>query len=866
MKKIYLLILLALAHLGIANNVSPEKAKTVGLNFLQAAQSSSVNRNIIADVNLLLTENVNTGSGLEAAYYIFAGDNNKGFVIVSGDDAVKPILGYSTESSVNINNLPPAFRKWMENNKKQIVYAKTHSTSATPEITTMWDNYFTNTFVSDNSRSSNSVNPLCTTTWDQQPYYNEGCPYDAANTTNQHAVTGCPATAMAQIMKFWNYPAQGSGIHSYNHATYGTLSANYGATTYNWASMPNNISSSNADIAQLMFQCGVSVEMNYGPNESSGWVITSDNAVSCQNAYTTYFGYDPATIQGLKRSDYADPAWLTLLTTELNAGRPIQYAGFGSGGGHTFVCDGYDANTNFHMNWGWSGYYDGYFAIDALNPGGTGTGGGTGGFNSGQEALIGIKPITGGGTNTGSIQMYSAITITPNPINFAQAFTVNADVRNAGSTSFSGDYCAALFNSAGDFINYIQTLTTGSNPLAPTYHYTGGLTFSSAGMLTVPGSYIVGIYYRPTGGNWYLAGANGYINPVNINIAGPANVIKLNSNIVPTPAAFVQGQAASVNVNIINSGSTTFLGNYAAALYDLDSGNLVQTIGILNETNGLQAGYTYNSPYLTFNSAAITAAPGSYILAILEQPTSGTWTLCGGDLFTNPVNITVAAPAVLPDIFEPDNTELTPHTLPLTFSGNTAVKNTSGSNIHIGSDVDFYKINLPAGYTYQITARAQDVYSSNDGNTYTVDVLFSYNTGSSWSTAYDDVLPGTINVSGGTSVIFQVAPYFPGSLGTYRLDLSVVRAAVTGIQESASNNSAVVFYPNPADKTITFKLNQSSDKIIKIDIYDALGALVKSQPDYENNLIDISNFPAGIYFTVVSTDKEILKSKFNVVK
>jgi hypothetical protein len=461
--------------------------------------------------------------------------------------------------------------------------------------------------------------------------------------------------------------------------------------------------------------------------------------------------------------------------------------------------------------------------------------------------------------------MYSAITVTPNPINFGQAFTVNADVQNAGTANFSGDYCAALFNSSGNFINYIQTLSTGSNPLAPTYHYTGGLTFSSAGMLTVPGNYIIGIYYRPTGGNWYLAGSNGFTNPMNVTIAGPANVIKLNSNIVPSPATFIQGQTASVNVNILNSGTTTFIGNYAAALYDLDSGNVVQVIGSIAETNGLQAGYTYNSPYLTFNSSAITAAPGTYILAIMEQSSGGNWYLCGGDLFTNPVNITVAGPAVLPDVYEPDNTESTPHTLPLVFSGNTAVKNTSGSNIHIGSDVDFYKINLATGYTYQITARVQDSYSSNDGNTYTDDVLFSYNTGSSWSSTYDDVLPGTINVAGGTSIIFQVAPYFPGSLGTYRLDLSAVRTPLNGVDELTNNNS-ISIYPNPAKETITFKLNQDNCKIIQIDIYDAVGALVKSQSNCENNLTDISNLSAGIYFVVVSTDKGIVKSKFSVVK
>ncbi|MBL0192481.1 MAG: C10 family peptidase [Saprospiraceae bacterium] len=139
----------------------------------------------------------------------------------------------------------------------------------------------------------------------------------------------------------------------------------------------------------------------------------------------------PNTIQGLKRINYSDAAWINLLKTDLNNGRPIQYAGFGPSGGHTFVCDGYDVNSFFHMNWGWGGQADGYFNFEALNPGGTS-------FNSNQQALIGIQPLTGGGNQT-NILLNSSVTLAGSKLIFIRVL-LSADFYNAGTTNFSGDF------------------------------------------------------------------------------------------------------------------------------------------------------------------------------------------------------------------------------------------------------------------------------------------------------------------------------------------------------------------------------------------------------------------------------------------
>ena len=147
-----------------------------------------------------------------------------------------------------------------------------------------------------------------------------------------------------------------------------TLSANFGGTYYNWNAMPTYVNNPNEAVAELMYHCGVAVEMGYGPTVSGSYVIediTPSIEQTCENAYKTYFGYNPDTLEGIIRSytdqngnlveNYSDSEWINLMKDELNNSRPIQYAGFGGGGGHTWVCDGYDSNDFFHMNWGWGG-------------------------------------------------------------------------------------------------------------------------------------------------------------------------------------------------------------------------------------------------------------------------------------------------------------------------------------------------------------------------------------------------------------------------------------------------------------------------------------------------------------------------------
>jgi hypothetical protein len=843
-----------------AKHVDEQTAKTVGQTFL----TTKTNSQQLSATNLTLAYKADFASASTAAYkqaesrtyfYVFNVSSN-GFVIVSGDDNVIPILAYSDEGAFDPNNIPNNAKKWLEEYKIQIRDAIENQFQATEEIEAEWQ-MFKNGSNNNSTAAAASVNPLVQTKWNQNPYYNALCPGGS--------VTGCVATAMAQIMKFWNYPATGSGFHSYNHSSYGTISANFGSTTYNWGSMPNTLNSNNNAIATLMFHCGVSVDMNYSPQVSGAYVISAMSPVQHCSEYAmkTYFGYK-STMQGVQRVNYNQAQWINLLKTELDASRPILYAGFGSGGGHAFVCDGYDNNDFFHFNWGWGGAYDGYFSINALNPSGTGTGGGSGGYNSGHQALIGIEPPTG--SQTFNMGLYNFVTPSASTIGYGQSFSVSTNIANNGTNTFNGDYCAAVFDNQNNFIDFIQILSGYS--LQGGFAYQNNLVFSNTGLFSMlPGQYKIGIFYRPTGGNWVqVANSGSYQNLININVINP-NDIELNSAMTVSPSTtLIQGQSVSVNLNIVNDGLNTFIGQYGVGLYNLD-GTLAQTINLVNENNGLPSGYTYQAPYLTFTNNSITVSPGTYLLAVQHNPNNTGWQLTGSSYYQNPIYVTVQAPALTPDQYEVNNTIAQSYTLPISFSGNTATRNTNGSNLHIGTDNDYYKIQLPAGYDYSINARIHDSYNSGNGNTYSCDALFSYSLdGTSWSDAFDDLMSGAITVSNGGTVYFHVAPFFAGETGTYLLDMTINRTSTVGIKENILSDLIKVF-PNPTSNQFQIDLSAANFKVTSIDFLNITGQVLKSIPvsDNENMIIlPVTEYSSGVYFLKLTSANGLITKKLIV--
>jgi hypothetical protein len=839
MKRIYTLFLafISLAALD-AKPVSEAQALKVGRHFLERRAAVSFvpgSFHLQLAYRALSTADNPQASSEALTYFFVFNAGNRGFVMVSGDDIVEPVLAYSGEAAFEPNNLPDATRKWLENYKEQIREAIALELEATESIRTAWEN-----LEQDGGPAgplAGGVTPLISTKWDQGTYYNALCPYD--NSYRERTVTGCVATAMAQIMKFWNYPTNGSGFHSYNHSRYGTLSANFGNTTYNWSSMPNRVTIANSPVATLMYHCGVSIDMNYGVSATGG---SGAQTLDVVDALKTYFGY-PASVQGLYRSNYTESQWKTVLKNELNAGRPIQYAGTGTGGGHSFVCDGYDNNDFFHFNWGWSGSSDGYFSVNALNPGNLGTGGGSGGFNSNQRAIIGISAPTV--TQNAKIRLNKALSLSASTIYYGNAFSVTTNVVNNGTNNFSGDFGMAVFDADYKFVEFLETKT--GYTLQVNYTYTNDLQFSTSGSFgLVPGTYYVALYSKQSGGNWVQASNhNSFTNLVSFSVINPDD-IEVNAAITTNPSPITRGKSLTVNTNIRNDGSSTFTGQYAVNLYNLD-GTFVETIATMNENNGLPAGYTYNSPFLNFSTNSLNAAPGTYLLAVMhKRSSSSSWQLTGSSYHTNPIKVTVQAPGENPDAYEVNNTASTAYTLPVNFSGNNANPATPGSNCHNGTDYDFYRIALAPGFTYTLRPRLHDAYNSNNGNTYTLDALFSYSTdGSTWSDAFDDVLAQPLQLNGGSQLFIKVSPYFTGQTGTYLLDIPITRSATTGIEDVAGT---LRVYPNPGRGVFTIE-TPASFQPETYRVSDAGGRTV-----YEVQVRDKArqqtlslNLPAGLY-------------------
>jgi hypothetical protein len=620
-----------------------------------------------------------------------------------------------------------------------------------------------------------------------------------------------------------------------------------------------------------MLHCGVAVDMGYGVAQtggSSAYVVASQSPVQAcaEYAYKTYFGYDPATLQGIVRQNYGDAQWTSMLKGELDAGRPIQYAGFGQGGGHTWVCDGYDQNDFFHQNWGWGGNSDGFFSLNNLDPAALGAGGGTGGFNSSQQAVIGIKPVNGGGggggggtINQDNIQLFAQSTVSANPVVYGSQFTINTDIANFGTSSFTGDFAAAIFNSDGVFIDYIQQYT--NQTAAASTHYQVPFTINS--LTLIPGVYVIGIYYKNGSNNYSLVAPGSYSNPVSITVTTSPIVIEMAAGSSITPQVIVKGQSLDVSTQIGNSGSTSITGWLSADLYDED-GNFKQ---VVEEVQGTLDGNTaYN---VSFGCNAVNLDPGTYYLAYSVTTDQQNYSLVYTDDFQNkpnPFKVVVVDAPVSPDQYEANNTEGSAYNFNPNFNGNNAGVYTTGSNMHVGNDYDYYNVTLPGGTNYSIAARVHDSYSTGNGNTYTNDVQFSYKVnGGSWSTTYDDVMSSQIYVAGGGNVTFFVADYFQGSVGSYLLDLYITRGQNVGITETSTTEISV--FPNPVHGTLFIDAGDAAKGNYTMKIFNTIGEQMSERNGIfgsELTKADVSDLAPGVYTLQLKTETGIANRKFIV--
>lgn len=302
------------------------------------------------------------GSLNKPDFCVFNNVGKKGFVIVSPDEAFGDglILGYSDEGTFDYDKLPDNAKWLLSQYQEQIKYIREHNIAAD--------------VANPISVGSVVVAPLLADVkWNQSYPFNELCPLDG----NQRSVTGCVATAMAQIMWYYKWPLSGTGTHSYKWHNQ-TLTVDYSKSEYDWSHMPGRYISKQygaedvAAVSRLMYDCGVSVDMEYSAGGSGTYSYLANDA------FKKYFKYKSASYS---YNSGSVTRWNNTLTNELNNRRPVYMGGQSEDGGHAFVCDGYDSNNYFHFNFGWGGMGNGYFLSSIA-----------GGYSQQQECVYNIRP------------------------------------------------------------------------------------------------------------------------------------------------------------------------------------------------------------------------------------------------------------------------------------------------------------------------------------------------------------------------------------------------------------------------------------------------------------------------------------------
>ena len=534
-------------------------------------------------------------------YYVFNVGNDKGFVIVAGDDAVSPILAYADRGDFSEREMAPAAKAMLESYAQQIEMIQQNPSLAVAAST-----------------SCAAIAPMVESQWNQSEPYNYMCP--TIEGEPGRSVTGCVATAMAQIMYYHKWPvAETKAIPAYQMSN-GELIAGANSVTLDWDAMQSTYTGSEAEddpsalaVAQLMVLCGKSVKMSYS-SSASGAVSESVPA-----ALKEYFDYDGAAHM-VYRDEYANADWEKMIYDELAAKRPVYLSGTSISGtsvvGHAFVCDGYDGEGLFHINWGWGGMSDGFFRLTLLNPSDHGTGGnnGSGGYNLDQGAIIGIQPNQGG-TSQEVAQMTLASfastkeTVTRNSSFAGFAVPVNATCWNMTSQTFNVEVGLACYDDSDEMVGEPTTLAV--TDIGPGYGFSFEEDPLTMGTRIADGIYYVKFVHKVNGADaWTLMkNANKYYLELRVN-GNTATVINhapqedFVVNSVDVQGNKSVGSKQTFTYNITNTGDT-----YTQGVIFFVNNEIISQIG-LNLDPGATDDYVFSwTPTRegTFNVGLATA-------------------------------------------------------------------------------------------------------------------------------------------------------------------------------------------------------------------------------------------------------------------
>ena len=821
MKKVYLITIALLSYILVnARQLTPSEALDRIKTNVTTAQTLSRTISQMPDITITAANDSSIN-----AVYIF--NTKSGYMIVSADDAASPLLGYSDQGNIYSTDIPPQLQYWLDFYASEIEWAVRNNIRYNE---------------SASSRSSfTPIEPLIKTKWNQSDPYNKSCPLFS----NTPSVTGCVATAMAQILNYHQWPQKAKGgtlTYNSNYASgyEKTISMNFDNISFDWNNIINNYNtgsytSINAQaVANLMYACGVSVRTNYSPNESSA------ASIYISNALYKYFDYGQS-VQLIQRSFYTATQWEQIIYNQLENKLPVLYSGVSSGKGHAFICDGYSGDGFFHINWGWGGLSDGFYKLSALSPESQGIGGSALGYNSMQEVCINIAKD--GVLNDAEFPknlIYCRNFITDAFKDKDYTSGVSQQVKLGDYVLFAPTIESGFYNYAcTNFIGQIGILLTSASGNKTEIYYRNNINIASAELIynisiQLPsslsnGTYTVTPIFKPSGSSKYF------------DILCPlASVQSLNLTVNGNNAIFTIGNAPNISVTDIsvtdiyidtyfslnftleNLSSTSYYSEIGAALFR--NGNLIASTEALTPVNlNAKEHGEYNLKAQFYNSTSnSTLEPGTYDLCLFDSETGYIIN------YYNPKKVVVKA--------KPGNPVISISDFKIIYGDNNAID--ANNLIFTG------------------TISCQEGYFADRLRLYVFPESGGYNLDSSVS--------DYIFVNAGEKTTFSISMNFENAqIGSkyiaivyhnnHRLEnTQIVFKVTTDIDEIyASQSSDLKIYPIPANDYINI---ESGSTIKSIKIISMSGHTGKELSGFNQTQasVNVSDLPKGHYLMIVT--------------
>ena len=454
LRNLLLLPIVAYGCMASAAIIPRDQAKSRALEFLAKPMAKGMMRVQSGLRGSSLREVISADS----AYYIF-NVGQRGFVIASASDRTQPVLGYSDNGTFSVSGMPVQLRLWLQRLKEGVRAMETGTVALSKRAQT----------VSATPRPTrNAIPALVTSKWNQGAPYNLLCPYykdektGEMTTGDNRSATGCVATAMSQVMYYWKWPQDLTQVIPGYTSTWNmprTLDP-LPPTKFDWGNMLDTYGDTSPDaskiaVAELMEYVGHSINMGYGPASGA-------YGGNCATALIKYFDYNPYLYHA-NHDNYTYDGWEDLIYSELAKGHPLMMSGDNSDltGGHEWVCDGYDGNGCFHMNWGWGGMDDGYFVLTVMSPDNQGIGGSTSsdGYSMSQTIVVGVEPNAGQTADEADVRLSLMAVNTPSKTRFTRkdktvAFTpvFRYDLATPCQYTHAYDHKFSLYNEQGEVV------------------------------------------------------------------------------------------------------------------------------------------------------------------------------------------------------------------------------------------------------------------------------------------------------------------------------------------------------------------------------------------------------------------------------